>query len=141
MSRSLFRLVSVLALAGLALAGCGPAGPQSATVDLTSYAFKISSTSFKPGEVTFTIKNNTTDTMHEFILVKTDLDAAQMPMNAEGRVDEDSADFKVIGGAEDIGAGASKELKATLEPGHYVYFCNIDTHYSLGMHGDFTVAP
>lgn len=126
---------------GFMLTACGPAGPQAVTVDMTNYAFKLTPDSLRAGDVTFTVKNDSTDQIHEFFLVQTDLTPDKLPLTADGRVDEEATGFTVAGSAEDIDAGQSKELKVTLAPGHYVFFCNVATHYTLGMRGELTIAP
>lgn len=128
-------------MALMALAACAPAGPQVVNVNLTSFEITVSSKSLSAGETSFAVKNEATDVMHELILVQTDLAPDALPLTAEGRVDEESTLFSEAGGAEDIAASTSAEFTATLEPGHYVYFCNIENHYTLGMRGEITVVP
>ena len=128
-------------MALMALAACGPASPQVVNVNLTSFEITLSSKTLSAGETSFVTNNKATDVLHEFILVATDLAPDALPLTAEGRVDEASTQFTEVGAAEDIAANASAEFPVALEPGHYVYFCNIETHYSQGMRGEITVVP
>jgi uncharacterized cupredoxin-like copper-binding protein len=57
----------------------------------------------------------------------------------EPEVNEDAPDLESMGEVEDIAPGSSKSFTATLEPGKYVAICNVEGHYSAGMHHAFTV--
>ena len=123
-------------------AGPGTGG-TGAAINVTEADFKIepSATTTAAGPVTFHITNSGTQA-HEFVVVKTDKAADQLPTSSAGtEVEEDGAGLTVVDEAEDIAAGASTDLNITLEAGHYVLLCNVPGHYALGMHVDFTVAP
>lgn len=75
---------------------------------------------------------------HEFVVVRTDLPADQLPLDEDGtEVDEDAVD--AVGEVEDVDPGTTQDLVLTLAPGNYVAFCNIENHYGAGMHVAFTV--
>jgi uncharacterized cupredoxin-like copper-binding protein len=141
MSTRVLRFILTLSIAVMALVACAPAGPQTVNVSLTTYTMKITPETIKTGDVKFVVKNDATDLVHEFFLVKTDLAPDKLPLDSEGRVNEDSPQIKEVGAAEDIDPGKSGEFSVKLEPGHYVYFCNVGTHYAIGMRGEFTIAP
>jgi uncharacterized cupredoxin-like copper-binding protein len=136
----------------LALSACGapaapaatstPAGPQIVNVSLTTYGFKLTPSNIKAGDVKFVVKNDATDLMHEIILVKTDLAPDKMPIGSDNTsIDEDSKAITIVGAVEDVEPGKSGEVVMKLTAGHYVYFCNKDNHYKLGMVGELTIAP
>jgi len=156
--------VCVVALAGL-LVGCSSGDSEetaTATATATSGTMESSATrvdatladfsvavdpaSVPAGEVRFCVKN-TGATMHEFVIVKSDLDPASLPVYGEndtpaeghvvGDVDEDQITSE--GEIEDIEPGATKDANFTLEPGKYVLICNLPGHYKLGMYTAFTV--
>lgn len=89
---------------------------------------------------------NTGPSVHEFVVVKTDLAADNLPTDSEGAVVEGGA-LEAIGEIEDIAVGSPQTFTASLDAGHYVLFCNIVeqggggavAHYVQGMHKDFTV--
>lgn len=141
MSTRTLQFVLTLNLVLSACVAVSQAGPPTVDISLTTYAMKISPETIQSGDVKFVVKNNAPDLVHEFILVKTDLAIDKLPLNADGRVDEEASQIKEVGVAEDVNPGTSAEFSATLEAGRYVYFCNIDTHYSVGMRGEFTIAP
>jgi len=117
-------------------------------VDATvkDYSISISPTSAKAGEVRFFVKNEAKG-VHEFVVVKSDLDPAKLPTygandtpaegHAVGDVDEDK--ITAEGEIEDIEAGTTKDATLVLEPGKYVLICNLPAHYGLGMRVAFTV--
>lgn len=75
---------------------------------------------------------------HEFVIYRTDLDAADLPQ-AEGLVDESSPELTVVLRIETF--EASRLETVTLAAGSYVLVCNLPGHYELGMHTNFTVSP
>jgi uncharacterized cupredoxin-like copper-binding protein len=129
-------LFSTLLLAAV-LAACG--GPASVDVTMVDYEMQLSTDNVKAGEVTFHVHNDSEITVHEFVVVKTDTMAADIPVGEDLLVDESL--FTPVDEIEDIAAGAGGDLTVTLEPGHYILLCNIPGHYQLGMHIDFTVSP
>jgi len=119
------------------LAACG-GGPSSVDVTLTEdYQIELSTDEAKAGEITFNITNEATELEHEFVVVKSDLAAADQPTDEEGIVPEDQIDL--IDEQEALFPGDSGELTLDLEPGHYVLMCNLPGHYTEGMYADFTV--
>jgi uncharacterized cupredoxin-like copper-binding protein len=40
-----------------------------------------------------------------------------------------------------VPAGADETLALSLQPGRYVFFCNMEGHYMGGMHGVLEVTP
>jgi len=128
----------VVLLSAFALAGCGP---NKVDVSLKTYSITLSSPTAKAGEITFHVTNDATDLVHEFVIFKTDLPEDQLPLNAEGNVDEEGAGVTHIDEVEDVEMGKSKDLVVTLEPGNYVLICNtaLNNHYKHGMHVAFVV--
>lgn len=134
-----FQMLMVVALLAT-MTGCS--GPTKVDVSLTTYVITFSTTDpIKAGEVVFHVTNDATDQVHEFVIFKTDLPADQLPLTAEGIVDEEGAGITFIGEVEDVENGTPQDLSLTLEPGRYVALCNVDTnlHYSHGMYLEFTV--
>lgn len=131
----------------IAVAGCsggstpapstaGDDGAATVDVALAEWSVTPSTITAAPGSVTFGVSNTGT-TVHELIVVKTDLLADALPV-AGAKVDE--AGLTVVDEVEDVAAGTTADLALTgLAAGHYVLFCNIEGHYSQGMHADFDV--
>ena len=130
-------LIVCAVLLAAVLAACG--GPASVNVTMTDYQMELSADSVAAGEVTFKIQNASEMTIHEFVVVQSDLQATEIPVGEDLLVDESL--FTPVDEVEDIPAGESAELTVTLTPGHYVLLCNIAGHYQLGMHADFNVTP
>ena len=159
--RSQGRLIVFLfgSLAALALTACGtgtatsspagaggsPAAGQTVDVTLQEWAVVPSSASVAAGDVTFAVSNTGPEDIHEFVVLKTDLDAGALPVDDTGAVVEGGEGITVIDEIEDIPVGESQDLSVSLDAGHYVLLCNIYTeaeqeaHYTQGMRTNFTV--
>jgi uncharacterized cupredoxin-like copper-binding protein len=146
MVRSVQRGLALVSIATL-LAACssGPAkGPIAATVK--EWQISLSATTVAAGAITFNI-TNAGDKEHEFVVRKTTLTSDKLPQNAAGEVSEDSTELTEVGDPSEVAEIASgstdRTLTVTLQPGHYVIFCNLHVedllHYQKGMHVDVTV--
>jgi uncharacterized cupredoxin-like copper-binding protein len=151
MSGTLRRGFALIAIVGL-LVGCSApaasADPNAPiAVTLKEWQITPSSTTHGAGKITFNIINNG-DKEHEFVVRKTDSKAEALPLNADGEVSEDAPELTAVGDPSevaDIKSGSSNStLTVTLQPGHYVFFCNLHVeellHYQKGMRVDFTVS-
>jgi len=132
-----YALVTIFGVGGF------PAGAEPLTQDVSvrmrSYAIDVSPVDIASGRVRFHISNDAPDLLHEFLLVRTELQADELPVEEEGHVDEDSPSLELIVSAEDIEPGETRHVLVTLNPGQYVYFCNMGGHHMLGMRGQFVV--
>lgn len=121
------------------------AGGTEVGVALQEWAVLPSADSAPAGEITFVAVNEGPDDVHEFVIIKTDLDPADLPTDATGAVDEAGEGIEVIDAIEEIAVGESAEVTVTLEAGNYVLICNTYTeseqhaHYAMGMRTAFTV--
>ena len=116
----------------------GAAGSASATMAegaistlLTEFDITLSAAAAPPGEVVFEVRNAGA-LPHEVILVRTELDAAALPVH-DGAVDEEALD--VVAEVRDLAGGESATMTAELEAGHYVLICNLSGHYESGVNG------
>jgi len=95
--------------------------------------------------VTFQVSNTGPEDVHEFVVLKTDLDAGALPTDDTGAVLEEGEGIEVVDEIEDIPVGESQDLTVSLEAGKYVLLCNIysaeeqEAHYEMGMRTNFTV--
>ena len=149
-------------LTGALFAGCGDddekatgtATPGDTTgagwgieVNVTLQEFSVipETDSAEAGEITFNVENVGPDDVHEFVIVKTDLEPDALPTVDDGSVDEAGAGIEVIDEIEDIPVGETQSVTVDLEAGSYVLICNIydetenEAHYAEGMHTTFTV--
>jgi hypothetical protein len=164
----------ILAKGGLALMILGAACGGTATdqpraedtkeqeslvsVRLADYVVETEPTSVPSGSVTFDVENDGGN--HDFVVVRTDLSAADLPetkqqLNTETegvKVDLEASELRVLDSLDPMQPGEHETLTIDLEPGHYVLFCDlvdvdpgkksdprIVSHYSKGMYADFTV--
>ena len=113
-------------------------------VVLEEFAIIPESDSIDAGVIAFNVENTGPDDVHEFVVVKTDLEPDALPTDDDGSVDEDGEALRVIGEIEDISVGETQTLIVDLEAGAYVLLCNIydptvdEAHYSEGMTTAFT---
>ena len=115
-------------------------------VTLTEWAVIPDVSSASAGAITFDVTNAGTMFTHEFVVIKTDLAPADLPVDAAGKVNETAAGVANVGEIGEILMGANKSVSLTLQPGKYVLICNIveaagghESHYNKGMRAAFTV--
>ena len=132
-------LASILML----LAACSGGGSDKGTaVPIIEKDFSMTATrsTVATGKVTFDVENQGPST-HEFVVIRTDAAADQLPFdNGSSEVNEDDSSLQHVDEVEDITPGKSKKLTVDLQPGHYVFICNLPGHYHQGMHFDFSVS-
>ena len=140
-------------LAGIMLMGavaCGAALPALAdgsqvTVDLVnktdgSQIMTLNTDHVKAGPVDFEVKNSSTNMVHEFLILKTNMAFDQFPIDPQdpSKVDENKLDgVKELN--TDLDPGKAGKLVLNLKPGRYVVFCNQPGHFAGGMRQVFTV--
>lgn len=135
----------VLSVIGLVfVAGCSSGG-GTVTVTLSEFAVGLDKSEIAAGSVTFEVTNDGPNDIHEFVVIKTDLDPGALPVDSTGTVDESGGGMTVEGEIEDIAVDGSGSLTLDLAAGDYVLICNIydpdekEAHYSEGMRAAFTV--
>jgi uncharacterized cupredoxin-like copper-binding protein len=123
---------------------CG--GGEQVDITLQEFAVGTVPATAAAGSVTFNIVNNGPDDVHEFVVIRTDLDPNALPTDENGAVDETGEGMDVIDEVEEMEPGASETLTVDLEAGSYALICNIydadedEAHYSEGMRTSFTVS-
>lgn len=134
------------AMAGALLLGlmsCSASGPHpDSTLSVIVRDFRIqpSTQTIDAGTVEFKVHDRGPST-HEFVVMKTDLPAAHLPLQRDGlTVDEDSPQLHHVGEITDLNIGDDGELVLHLRPGRYVLFCNLEGHYLGGMHAAIEVS-
>jgi uncharacterized cupredoxin-like copper-binding protein len=148
------RVLAAGAVIALGIAAC-TSGASPSPADggaTTTVAVKVQEWAVVPapatapaGGVTFNVTNAGPDDVHEFVVIKTDLDPGALPTDENGAVTEEGTGMEVIGEIEDIPVGETQALVLTLEAGSYVLLCNIydatenEAHYQLGMRTGFSV--
>jgi len=126
-------------------ASVAPGGGTTVNVTLQEFAVVPDAATAPAGDITFVVTNDGPDDVHEFVIIKTDLDPGDLPVDEHGAVTEAGEGMEVIDEIEDIAVGDTAEVTATLEAGTYVLICNIydetelEAHYAEGMRIAFTV--
>ena len=141
-------LLAITALATAGLGGSAKAESTTPAIATTDSFTTVNATvgddmrvtldriSVPAGTVRFLV-TNTGATIHELVVLKTDLAADQLVTDPEqaGKVVEEIH----MGETGDIPAGRFSGLGLPLGAGHYVILCNEIGHYMAGMRVDFTV--
>lgn len=126
------------------VAGCA-AGGGTVNVTLQEWSVQRDKVELPAGSITFEVNNAGPDDIHEFVVIRTELDPGSLPTDSTGAVDESGEGMEVMGEIEDIAVGASDTLTLDLAAGKYALICNIysadenEAHYHEGMRTDFTV--
>jgi uncharacterized cupredoxin-like copper-binding protein len=122
------------------------AGETTIEVTLQEFSIVLADSSVPAGTITFSVTNDGPDLIHEFVVIRTDLAPADLPVDdTTGAVDESGEGLEVVDELEDVEVGSTVELTVDLEAGAYVLICNIDegtpdtSHYHQGMRTAFTV--
>jgi uncharacterized cupredoxin-like copper-binding protein len=125
--------------------GATQAGTQ-VEVTLTEYSVSVDPDHVPAGATTFNVTNSGS-VMHEFVVIKTDIDEADLPIK-DNKVDEDAEGIEPVDEIDGIDPGKTKHLRLELDAGKHVLICNRqrdlpdggkESHYDLGMHVAFTV--
>jgi hypothetical protein len=122
------------------LSSCSGSAPATGSaVDITIRDFSISAPSsiLGGGNTTLSVANNGPST-HEFVIVRTDLPADQLPIGADG-LSADEEQLDVIGEIGEVDLWTTQTISLPLPPGRYVFFCNLEGHYLGGMHATLVV--
>ena len=138
----IIKLLTPLALLATLVAGCGGA-PEAAPTDsqvvaeMTDYKITVKVPSAKAGKIKIGVRNLAA-MEHSFEVIKTDLPQDKLPVDgASAKAKEDGK----VGEIKSLPSGKSGAVTLDLQPGKYVFMCNIAGHYQLGMHTGFTVDP
>jgi len=134
--------------ASASAASPAPSGSTSVSVGLQEFAIVPSVARVPAGTVKFVAKNTGPDDIHEMVVLRTDLDPAALPVDKDGKADEEADGITSIGETGDVAVGETKDVSFDLAPGKYVLICNIvqtepdgsiEAHYKVGMRTAFTV--
>jgi hypothetical protein len=137
-------LVGLAALAMLAASSCGGASSvahvdESVSVNLENFEI-AAPTHVRAGLIRFDI-HGLGPSMHEFVVARTDRKADDLPLAADGTVDDHGTypGFTLLGEEEGIDMNEKAFFTVRLTAGHYVLFCNMEGHYLAGMHTEVIV--
>jgi uncharacterized cupredoxin-like copper-binding protein len=129
-------VLAILAVSCAAPADSAPGGSQ-VVAELADYKITLTVPSVKAGTIKIGVRNLGT-MEHSFQVLKTDLPPDKLPTDgATAKAKEDGK----VGEIPSIPAGKSAAVTLDLQPGKYVFICNVAGHYQLGMHTGFTVDP
>jgi uncharacterized cupredoxin-like copper-binding protein len=102
-------------------------------VAMSDYKFLPSTITVAAGTLKVTAKN-VGQQPHEFVLLRTDKAPNAVALKG-GKASESSS----VGEISEQTPGKSATHTFQLKPGNYVFVCNVDGHYKLGMRGSLDV--
>ena len=144
MIKRLFLVVAIVALVVPACSGDDEGGTVGVT--LQEFSIATDTATAGAGDVVFEATNDGPDDVHEFVVFRTDLGAADLPTDENGAVVETGEGIELMGEIEDIAVGDTQSVTLALEAGNYVLICNIwdeseqESHYQEGMRTTLTVS-
>lgn len=116
-----------------------PVADQRLDVVLRDFAIEPEHDVIPPGLTAFNAFNQG-PTVHELILVRTELGAGDLPLQADGLTAvEEAPNVEFILADEGIDLDERGGFEAQLTPGHYVLYCNLEGHYLGEMYADLEV--
>jgi hypothetical protein len=150
-SKALIWVLPILMSGALATTSCNDDnGPSQVPVNVTLRSFNITldRSSAPDGTIIFRVRNDGTDDIHEFLVIKTDRAPNALPTEDDGSYLEDGPGTQLLDEIAEIAPGDTKELSLDLVKGNYVLICNmvhveadgtVEVHYALGMRTAFRV--
>jgi uncharacterized cupredoxin-like copper-binding protein len=95
-------------------------------------SIKLDKNTVKSGNITFAVKNDSKETLHEMLVAPIASESAVLPfIENENRVDEEKSGD--LGEVSELEPGKSGALTLELKPGLYILYCNVPGHYMAGM--------
>ncbi len=122
-----------------------PAGTPTLTsgdFEVDEFVIRPMLTRARPGTVTFNV-SNAGEVAHEFVVIASDLPAAELP-RAEADLGVDESQINIVGRIDAIAPGAKNQVSLDLPSGNYLLICNIvdadQSHYIKGMYTPLTIS-
>ncbi len=150
MTRTLRRGFALIAIGGL-LVSCSSAGtPAKGPVSATLKEWEIKLSSTESGLGSDHVQHH--QQRRQGARVRDPQDRSEVGLAAQElateEVSEDARQLKEVGDPSEVAeikpGSSDRTITVTLQPGHYVIFCNLHVedllHYQKGMHTDFTVS-
>jgi uncharacterized cupredoxin-like copper-binding protein len=137
-SRLAALLIAVLVAGGIASLRAHASSSSAPVVRITERDFRFKAPRrIAAGEVSLRVHNVGPDT-HELLLVR--LRNGKLPLRRDGMtVNEEALEPLHPVTVEGMERGKTREVRAHLQPGRYVLFCNMAGHYLSGMHAQVIV--
>lgn len=135
--------VGFVGVCAVVVLGCGgsgePVAEQHLDVTLRDFTIEPERGVVAPGLTEFRAFNEG-PTVHELILVRTDVGAAGLPLQADGLTAvEEAPSVEFVLADEGIDLGERGGFQVELTPGKYVLYCNLEGHYLGEMYADLRV--
>jgi uncharacterized cupredoxin-like copper-binding protein len=126
-------LIGAAAIVLVGVSGCGPDPPDAPTIAaLADYSIFLSSTPVHIGTNVFVIRNGASQE-HELVVFKIDQAVADLALTADGDLDEEV--LTSVSDGDNLQPGTDQtRLVKLIEPGSYLFVCNLPGHFSRGMY-------
>ena len=135
--------VGFVGVCAVVVLGCGGSAERVAVqrldVTLRDFTIEPERRVVAPGLTEFRAFNEG-PTVHELILVRTDVGGAGLPLQADGLTAvEEAPSVEFVLADEGIDLGERGGFQVELTPGKYVLYCNLEGHYLGEMYADLAV--
>lgn len=104
---------------------------------LDEYSVRAEPGTVPAGQTAFEIRN-TGSIEHDFIVLETELEFDELPLE-EGQVDLESSEIDELEHIHAIDPGERASGEVALASGTYLLICNVPGHYQTGMRTPFEV--
>lgn len=131
-------LLAAASLLSACSSGSEAAGGTPVGITLENFRIVPAVLAAPAGHLRFLVEN-ASPTTHELVMVRSDLPPESLPLGPDGlSVDEEQVE--VLDELGQVDTRATETLAMDLQPGRYVFFCNLEGHYLGGMHGALEVS-
>ena len=133
------RLIPILAIAALAVGGCGSSNNSSSSSSSSSSSAPAASSG--GGGATLSLSADPSALKFDKTSLSAKAGTVTITMKNQGGL---SHDVSIKGNGVDeqgnvVGKGGTSKVSADLKPGSYTFYCSVDGHEGAGMKGTLTV--
>lgn len=116
--------IDTMAPMGMAMSGAG--------MDMATMGITVDAVEFAAGPVTFNVTNSSPEFYHAVTISPVADPSRELPYLTDKKmVDEEAAG--ITARVKELRPGTSRSVTVDMQPGTYIFYCNIAGHYAMGM--------
>jgi hypothetical protein len=109
------------------------------SVETTDIGLSVGQSTLRSGKIRLEIKNEGISPA-DFFVLKTDMRAAALPLDADGEIDTGADGIEVLETIDGIAPGDTETVTIELDSGHYVMLSDTEEPHVPGLGADITVS-